>query len=80
MELGCTAVLMNTAIACAKDPVKMAAAMRQAVAAGRMAYEAGRIEKKLHASASSPLEGVVRADEGGSGGPGGGLVPSLAGE
>ncbi|MEE2828882.1 MAG: thiazole synthase [Myxococcota bacterium] len=59
MELGCTAVLMNTAIAGARDPVKMAHAMRQAVAAGRQAYEAGRIPKKLYATASSPEEGRI---------------------
>ncbi len=61
MELGCDAVLLNTAIAGAADPVKMATAMRHAVEAGRLAYEAGRIPKKLYATASSPLEGVVRA-------------------
>jgi len=60
MELGIDGVLMNTAIAGAKDPVKMARAMRQAVEAGRLAYEAGRIAKKKYASASSPIEGVVR--------------------
>jgi thiazole synthase len=60
MELGCDGVLMNTAIAGAKDPVKMATAMKNAVEAGRLAYEAGRIDKKLYATASSPLEGVVR--------------------
>ena len=60
MEMGCDGVLMNTAIAGSPDPVKMAAAMKQAVEAGRLAYEAGRIPKKLYASASSPLEGVVR--------------------
>ncbi|MBI4714855.1 MAG: thiazole synthase [Nitrospirae bacterium] len=59
MELGCGAVLMNTAIAGAKDPVKMARAMRPGVEAGRLAYEAGRIPKKLYATASSPLEGLV---------------------
>ncbi len=59
MELGCSALLMNTAIACAKDPVKMALAMKQAVEAGRLSFEAGRIPKKLYASASSPLEGVI---------------------
>ncbi len=59
MELGCGAVLMNTAIAGAKDPVKMARAMRLGVEAGRLAYEAGRIPKKLYATASSPLEGLV---------------------
>jgi thiazole synthase len=61
MELGCDAVLMNTAVAGAKEPVKMATAMRLAVDAGRLAYEAGRIEKKLYATASSPLEGVVHS-------------------
>lgn len=59
MELGCTAILMNTAIACAKDPVKMALAMKQGIEAGRLSYEAGRIPKKLYGSASSPLEGMV---------------------
>ena len=58
MELGCDAVLMNTAIAGAKDPVKMARAMRAGVDAGRLAYESGRIEKKLYATASSPLKGI----------------------
>lgn len=60
MELGYDGILMNTAIAQAQDPEKMALAMRHAVEAGRLAYEAGRIPKKLYASASSPLEGVVR--------------------
>ncbi len=59
MELGVTAVLMNTAIAGAKDPLKMARAMRCAVEAGRLAFEAGRIPKKLYAEASSPSEGFV---------------------
>ncbi len=59
MELGCDGVLMNTAIAGARDPVKMAEAMRKAVEAGRLAFEAGRIGRKMYASASSPLEGVV---------------------
>lgn len=59
MELGCDAVLMNTAIACAKDPVMMAHAMRMAIDAGRLAYLAGRIPRKLYASASSPLEGRI---------------------
>lgn len=59
MELGCDGVLMNTAIACAKDPVAMATAMRHAMIAGRLAYLAGRIPKKLYASASSPLEGMI---------------------
>ena len=58
MELGCDGVLMNTAIASAKDPVAMARAMRLAVEAGRLAYRAGRMSKKLYATASSPLEGL----------------------
>lgn len=57
MELGCDGVLMNTAIAGARDPVLMASAMRKAVEAGREAYLAGRIQKKRFAAASSPLEG-----------------------
>jgi len=60
MELGADAVLMNTGIAGAQDPVLMAEAMGHAVVAGRLAYLAGRMEKKLYATASSPLEGVVR--------------------
>ena len=60
MELGADAVLMNTAIAGAQDPLVMARAMRLAVEAGRLAYLAGRIPRRMHASASSPLEGVVR--------------------
>jgi thiazole synthase len=60
MELGADAVLMNTGIANAQDPVLMAEAMKHAVLAGREAYLAGRMEKKLYATASSPLEGVVR--------------------
>ncbi len=59
MELGCTAVLMNTGIAAAKDPVKMARAMRLAVEAGRLAYEAGRMPRRLYAHASSPEEGLI---------------------
>ena len=60
MELGADAVLMNTAIAEAQDPAKMAQAMKLAIDAGRLAYEAGRMPKRLYASASSPLTGVVR--------------------
>ncbi len=60
MELGADAVLMNTAIAEAEDAVRMAEAMKLAIAAGRLAYEAGRMPKRLYASASSPLTGVVR--------------------
>ena len=59
MELGCHAVLLNTGIAGAKDPVRMARAMRRAVEAGRDAYLAGRIVRKLYATASSPIEGVI---------------------
>ena len=59
MELGVQAVLLNTAVAGARDPVKMATAMRLGVEAGRYAFEAGRIGKKLYATASSPLDGVM---------------------
>ena len=59
MELGCGGVLMNTAIAGAKNPLMMAEAMRDAVRAGRLAYRAGRIPKKLYATASSPLEELI---------------------
>ncbi|TDT40214.1 thiazole-phosphate synthase [Halospina denitrificans] len=58
MELGCDGVLMNTAIAEAKDPVRMARAMRKAIEAGRDAYIAGRMPRKAYASASSPLDGT----------------------
>ncbi len=61
MELGCDGVLMNTAIAAARDPVCMARAMRRAVRAGRDAFLAGRIPRKLYATASSPLEGLLDA-------------------
>jgi len=60
MELGADGVLMNTAIAQAQDPVLMAEAMRHAIEAGRKAFLAGRIPRRLYASASSPLEGVLR--------------------
>ncbi|HSW63129.1 MAG TPA: thiazole synthase [Dissulfurispiraceae bacterium] len=59
MELGCDAVLINTAIAGAQDPIAMAAAMKHATIAGRLAFKAGRIGKKLYATASSPLEGML---------------------
>jgi thiazole synthase len=59
MELGCDAILMNTAIAAAKDPVLMASAMRKAVEAGREAFLAGRIPRKAWGSASSPIEGLI---------------------
>src|SRR5213079_1600612 len=60
MELGADGVLMNSGIAHAQEPVLMAEAMRHAVIAGRAAYLAGRMPKKLYATASSPLEGVLR--------------------
>jgi thiazole synthase len=59
MELGCDGVLMNTAIAGAKDPVRMARAMKLAVEAGRDAFLAGRIPRKRYASASSPVDGLI---------------------
>lgn len=59
MELGADAVLMNTAIAGAQDPIAMAEAMNYAVQAGRLAYKAGRIPRKLYATASSPIEGML---------------------
>jgi len=62
MELGCDGVLMNTAIAGAKQPVRMARAMRLAVEAGREAFLAGRIAKRLYATASSPLDGVIGSE------------------
>jgi thiazole synthase len=58
MELGCHGVLMNTAIAEAQNPVLMASAMRKAVEAGREAYLAGRMPRRLYASASSPVDGT----------------------
>jgi thiazole synthase len=60
MELGCDGVLMNTAIAGAKDPLAMARAMKLGIEAGRIAFLSGRIEKKLYATASSPITGIVR--------------------
>lgn len=60
MELGCDAVLMNTGIAGAQDPVAMAEAMKLAVQAGRLAFKAGRIPKRLYAAASSPAQGISR--------------------
>lgn len=60
MELGADFCLLNTAIACAQDPAKMAEAFKLGVEAGRLAYEAGRIPQKAYASASSPLIGVVK--------------------
>jgi thiazole synthase len=61
MELGCDAVLMNTAIAEAGDPVMMADAMRHAIVAGRLAFRAGRMPRRPHASASSPIDGRFHA-------------------
>jgi thiazole synthase len=59
MELGCDGVLMNTAIALAREPVRMARAMKLAVESGREAWLAGRMPRKLYASASSPLDGLI---------------------
>lgn len=59
MELGCQGVLMNTAVAAAQNPILMAEAMRDAVIAGRKAFLAGRMPKRLHASASSPTSGII---------------------
>ncbi len=59
MELGCDAVLMNTAIAAAKDPILMASAMKHAVIAGRQGYLAGRMPRRMYASPSSPLSGLI---------------------
>jgi len=61
MELGIDGVMMQTAISCAADPVKMASAMRHAVEAGRLAFESGRIPKKRYATASSPVENLIAA-------------------
>jgi thiazole synthase len=62
MELGCDGVLLNTAVAKARQPVWMARAMRQAIEAGRLAFLAGRIPRRLYASASSPLEGMIASE------------------
>ncbi len=59
MELGCAGVIANTAIAAAKDPIRMARAMKHAVIAGREAYLAGRMPKRMYAEASSPLAGLI---------------------
>ncbi|MFG0240154.1 MAG: thiazole synthase, partial [Gimesia chilikensis] len=59
MELGCDGVLLNTGIAGAQDPVRMARAMKNAIEAGRDAYLAGRIPRKLYATASSPETGII---------------------
>jgi thiazole synthase len=60
MELGCDGVLLNTAVAKARQPVLMAEAMRKAIEAGRTAFLAGRIPKKLYATASSPWDGLIQ--------------------
>jgi len=59
LELGCDGILLNTAVAGARDPVKMALAMRLGIEAGRLAFEAGRIPRKLYATASTPTEGAI---------------------
>jgi thiazole synthase len=59
MELGCDGILMNTAIAEAKDPIRMAVAMKHAVIAGREAYLAGRMPRRMYADPSSPLAGLI---------------------
>lgn len=59
LELGCDGILLNTAVAGARDPVKMARAMRLGIEAGRLAFEAGRIPRKLYATASTPTEGTI---------------------
>ena len=59
MELGCDAVLMNTAIAEAKDPIRMARAMKHAVLAGREAFLAGRMDRRMYADPSSPRAGLI---------------------
>jgi len=61
MELGADGVLLNTAVSGAKDPVKMALAMKKAIEAGRLGFEAGRIPKKTHATASSPDTGMIHS-------------------
>ena len=60
MELGCDGVLMNTAIAEAKNPILMATAMKKAIESGREAFLAGRMKKRLYASKSSPEDGVIK--------------------
>lgn len=61
LELGFDGILLNSAVAGARDPVKMARAMRLAIEAGRLAFEAGRIPRRLYAKASTPLEGMIEA-------------------
>lgn len=64
MEMGCDGILLATSIARAKDPVRMARAMRMATEAGRLAFESGRIPRRLYAEGSSPREGIPRFEEG----------------
>ena len=59
LELGCDGILLNTAVAGARDPVKMAKAMRLGIEAGRYAFEAGRIPRRLYAAASTPTDGAI---------------------
>ena len=61
MELGCDGILLNSAVALARDPVKMARAMKAGIEAGRLAFEAGRMPRRLYASASSPEGGIIEA-------------------
>ncbi len=61
MELGCDGILLNSAVALARDPVKMARAMKAGIEAGRLAFEAGRMPRRLYASASTPEEGIIEA-------------------
>jgi thiazole synthase len=59
LELGCDGILLNSAVAGARDPVRMARAMRLGIEAGRLAFEAGRIPRKLYATASTPMDGRI---------------------
>jgi len=61
MELGCDGILLNSAVALARDPVKMARAMKAGIEAGRLAFEAGRMPRRLYANASTPEEGIIEA-------------------
>lgn len=63
MELGADGVLLNSAVSQAKHPVKMAEAMNLAIKAGRLAFESGRISRKLYATASSPMEGLIGSND-----------------
>jgi thiazole synthase len=61
MELGCDGILLNSAVALARDPVNMARPMKAGIEAGRLAFEAGRMPKRLYANASTPEEGIIEA-------------------